>query len=294
MLAAPHICAAGLLLLLAGPGRAGASAERAQSEARRLRDLQRASGLAVGGADRLGVGDKYNPTAGTLPAFPNGTAGTFFSGVFTDHAVLQRAPAKAAVYGVIFGAEPATTVKVEVAAVGGGAFVCFSCESEERRDAIGFLLERHTPVAVPTVECGGQPEVIPLIQRHPVLAGSPLAEWFIEAQQSEFDAHGFEDFANELAQWQAHSYSRRVEKQRAAWQTFGRSYQKQLRATLAREPVGSLTAAGSETYTDVNASMDMAVPKKLARGGLPPEQRGRVMGRWARALLCVGNRFSRR
>ena len=46
---------------------------------------------------------KYNPTAGTLPAFPNETAGTFFSGVFTDHVVLQREPAKAAVYGVIFG-----------------------------------------------------------------------------------------------------------------------------------------------------------------------------------------------
>ena len=39
-----------------------------------------------------------------MEAFPNTTAGTFFSGVFGDHVVLQREPAKAAVYGVIFGA----------------------------------------------------------------------------------------------------------------------------------------------------------------------------------------------
>ena len=66
----------------------------------RYRDLQRSSGL-LPSEERHNL--KYNPTAGTLPAFPNETAGTFFSGVFTDHVVLQREPAKAAVYGVIFG-----------------------------------------------------------------------------------------------------------------------------------------------------------------------------------------------
>ena len=66
----------------------------------RHRALQRASGL-LPSEERHNL--KYNPTAGTLPAFPNETAGIFFSGVFTDHVVLQREPAKAAVYGVIFG-----------------------------------------------------------------------------------------------------------------------------------------------------------------------------------------------
>ena len=47
--------------------------------------------------------------------FPNTTAGTFFSGAFSDHAVLQRGPAKAAVYGVVIGATPGTTVQVTVA-----------------------------------------------------------------------------------------------------------------------------------------------------------------------------------
>jgi hypothetical protein len=88
-----------------------------QSEARRFRGLQLASGLL--GSER--DASKYNPTSGTLAAFPNATAGTFFSGVFSDHCVLQREPAKAAVYGVIFGASTGTTVEVSVASVAGSA-----------------------------------------------------------------------------------------------------------------------------------------------------------------------------
>ena len=45
---------------------------------------------------------------------PQDVAGTFFSGVLSDHAVLQRAPAVAAVMGVVIGATPSTTVTVSV------------------------------------------------------------------------------------------------------------------------------------------------------------------------------------
>ena len=85
-------------------------------EQERLHHLQVASGL-LPEAERLQ--SKYDPTAGTLPPFPNATAGTFFSGVFGDHTVLQREPAKAAVYGVIFGARSGTTVTVDVGSAGG-------------------------------------------------------------------------------------------------------------------------------------------------------------------------------
>ena len=91
------------------------------SEAQRFRDLQLASGLLGSQAERDQA--KYNPTAGTMPAFPNGTAGTFFSGVFSDHVVLQRGPSKAAVFGVVFGAETATEVDVTVASVSGSGDV---------------------------------------------------------------------------------------------------------------------------------------------------------------------------
>eukprot|EP00729_Bicosta_minor_P028326 gene28326-35022_t len=56
----------------------------------------------------------YTPGS-SLPNFPNTTAGTFFSGAFTDHVVLQREPAKSAVYGVVIGATPSTIVSVTVA-----------------------------------------------------------------------------------------------------------------------------------------------------------------------------------
>lgn len=79
-------------------------------------DLLASSGL-LSGTHQL----KFSP-GNSRGAFPNTTAGTFFSGAFSDHAVLQRAPAKAAVYGVVIGAEAATTVAVTVTPVGGAAY----------------------------------------------------------------------------------------------------------------------------------------------------------------------------
>ena len=105
------ICAGLLLLQLQAP----LAAADGLGEKDRLRHLQRASGL-LPEAERLQ--SKYDPTAGTLPPFPNSTAGTFFSGVFSDHTVLQR-EAKAAVYGVIFGAQSSTTVTVDVSSPAG-------------------------------------------------------------------------------------------------------------------------------------------------------------------------------
>ena len=104
------LCAAVALL--------SAAASSSSDEARH-RDLQRASGLMQ--LPQAELAAKYSPTAGTMEAFPNTTAGTFFSGVFGDHVVLQREPAKAAVYGVIFGAEEGTTVTVDVASPSGTA-----------------------------------------------------------------------------------------------------------------------------------------------------------------------------
>ena len=160
---------------------------------------------------------------------------------------------------------------------GGPAFLCFSCERSERRGAILRLLDRHTPNAVPMVECDDQPAVIPLIQRHQLLAGSPLAEWFVEAQHSDFDSHGFEPAAAEAAaeQWRAMKYSDRVEQQRAAWQKFVRKYQGQLRSARTAGP-GVRFDQGGREYTDSGSATALVVPKKLARGGLPPEQRGEI------------------
>ena len=104
------LCAAVALL--------SAAASSSSDEARH-RDLQRASGLMQ--LPQAELAAKYSPTAGTMEAFPNTTAGTFFSGVFGDHVVLQREPAKAAVYGVIFGAKEGTTVTVDVASPSGAA-----------------------------------------------------------------------------------------------------------------------------------------------------------------------------
>jgi hypothetical protein len=78
-------------------------------------DLLRASGL---GDLPVAVGkSKYDNHQNTRPTFPSTTKGTFFAGVLTDHAVLQREPAKAAVYGVVFGANLATNVTVEISEV---------------------------------------------------------------------------------------------------------------------------------------------------------------------------------
>ena len=116
------LCAA--VALLSGAAMASASSSSASSssaanssEEARHRDLQRASGLM----QLPELAAKFSPTAGTMEAFPNTTAGTFFSGVFGDHVVLQREPAKAAVYGVIFGAKAGTTVTVDVASPSGTA-----------------------------------------------------------------------------------------------------------------------------------------------------------------------------
>jgi hypothetical protein len=54
------------------------------------------------------------PGTPTLPDFPTDVSGTFFSGVFSDHAILQRSPQTSAVYGVVIGAKPATKVTVKV------------------------------------------------------------------------------------------------------------------------------------------------------------------------------------
>lgn len=55
------------------------------------------------------------PSAPALAPFPTDVNGAFFSGVFSDHAVLQRAPQKSAVYGVVIGAKPTTKVVVKIA-----------------------------------------------------------------------------------------------------------------------------------------------------------------------------------
>ena len=53
-------------------------------------------------------------SAQSIDPFPTDTAGVFFSGVFSDNAVLQRAPQTAAVHGVVIGAQAGTTVTVAV------------------------------------------------------------------------------------------------------------------------------------------------------------------------------------
>ena len=63
-----------------------------------------------------GAPSKYDGS-GTLAPFPSDVKGTFFSGGFSDHTVLQREPAKAAVYGVVIGTQPLTNVTVHVDAV---------------------------------------------------------------------------------------------------------------------------------------------------------------------------------
>ena len=49
-----------------------------------------------------------------LDPFPNATAGSFFSGVFSDGAVLQRGGKGSSLYGVVIGAVAGTTVTVKV------------------------------------------------------------------------------------------------------------------------------------------------------------------------------------
>jgi hypothetical protein len=61
-----------------------------------------------------------------LDPFPNATAGTFFSGVLSDGAVLQRAPRSARLFGVVIGATENTTVTVAVH----GAGVSYEVDAE--------------------------------------------------------------------------------------------------------------------------------------------------------------------
>jgi hypothetical protein len=80
-------------------------------------DLRHSSGLESQSQLEAGQGSKYDNKENTRPKFPSDRNGTFFSGVFSDHLVLQRAPSKAAVYGVVFGAQASTNVSVTVSTV---------------------------------------------------------------------------------------------------------------------------------------------------------------------------------
>ena len=59
---------------------------------------------------------KYNTAV-----FPDDAAGTFFSGTFSDHVVLQRGPNRASVNGVVIGATSETKVTVTVTPAGSAA-----------------------------------------------------------------------------------------------------------------------------------------------------------------------------
>jgi hypothetical protein len=56
--------------------------------------------------------DGFGPLA--LKATANLTSGTYFSAVFSDHAVLQRAPEASAVYGLVVGVTASTKVTVSI------------------------------------------------------------------------------------------------------------------------------------------------------------------------------------
>ena len=91
-------------LCSATPGSAAHTAvySSAQRDAHQLA----AAGLDASGRTALGQD-------GSLAAFPTDQKGVFFSGSFTDHAVLQR-DQKSAVYGVVVGASATTKVSVEM------------------------------------------------------------------------------------------------------------------------------------------------------------------------------------
>eukprot|EP01052_Picozoa_sp_SAG31_P015297 SAG31_NODE_979_length_10600_cov_13.736025_12_plen_513_part_00 len=133
---------------------------------------------------------------------------------------------------------------------GRASFLCFACEQPHYRSDILRLLDRHTPNAVSTVECNSQREVLPMIQQHPVLAGSPLTEWFVEAQHSDFDAYGFDaDGAAASEQWRKLKYSNRVDQQRADWQKFIKKYQ--VRFPIALSPLSAYIFRPSIRKTNV-------------------------------------------
>ena len=98
-----------LLLVSAGSAPAAAAAAEGEGEGEGDGDAQ-SRWLARSGLGDLGGTPTLSPT--------DWPAGASFAGVFSDHAVLQRAPAKAAVYGVVVGS-PSPSVTVTVTAEGG-------------------------------------------------------------------------------------------------------------------------------------------------------------------------------
>ena len=89
-------------LLLCLVGLAGASAYAAPSAYQHQLSWEEAYtarthwSLTSGGSSKSGGASKYvnaPPPAGSGAAYPTTTAGVFFSGVFTDHVVLQRTTA---------------------------------------------------------------------------------------------------------------------------------------------------------------------------------------------------------
>ena len=119
--------------------------------------------------------------------------------------------------------------------------------------------------------------------------------------------HAILDDGGAVLQWRALKYSGRVDRQRTSWQKFIRKvhgcrrnrannyavlalnisshtaercfraqqYQAQLRAAQSTGPQVRFDEGGRE-YTDSGSAAALVVPKQLARGGLPPEQRGEI------------------
>lgn len=83
------------------------------------RDRLAASGLLHPAAAAARLAPSKYASAGTRPAWDLTRPGTFFAGSFSDHAVLQRAPQLAAIYGVVIGAQAGTDVVVTVASLEG-------------------------------------------------------------------------------------------------------------------------------------------------------------------------------
>ena len=89
-----------------------------------------------------------------LDPFPNATAGTFFSGVFSDGAVLQRAPRSARLFGVVIGATEDTTVTVAVDGTGVSYEVLAEIELTAMKVKAGGLYARWKATLKPH-EAGG-------------------------------------------------------------------------------------------------------------------------------------------
>ena len=89
-----------------------------------------------------------------LDPFPNATAGTFFSGVFSSGAVLQRAPRAARLFGVVIGATAESTVTVTVAGAGASYEVVAEVEVTTMKVKAGGLYARWVATLRPH-EAGG-------------------------------------------------------------------------------------------------------------------------------------------